>query len=143
MTVPIMRVVAIIAVRNEALYIRRCLDHLQNHGVMFVVIDNESTDSTLDIVNSFKGSGLLEVVSAPFDGAFDLVGQMKLKEEIARGIVADWVIHQDADEVLEPPLSGETLVTALTRVGDAGYNAVNFDEFCFIPFEERQRFEWP
>ena len=136
-----MRVVALIAVRNEALYIRRCLMHLQDNGVDFCVIDNESNDETLAIVQEFSGRGLVNVVSVPYEGHYDWIRLLKVKSELARDIQADWFIHQDADEILEAPDGVTPLRSAIAAVDECGDNVINFDEFVFVPSNERDEFE--
>lgn len=48
------RIVALLAIRNEALYLEKCLDHLYQQGIEVCIIDNGSTDNSLEIAKSFK-----------------------------------------------------------------------------------------
>lgn len=134
-----MKLTAIIAARNEALYIGRCCEHLASQGVSFVVIDNESTDGTKQIAESFRGRGLVDLVTHPYPGFYDWTGLLGRKEQFARDLDSDWFLHLDADEIPEAPRRGERLLDALQAVDASGANAVNFDEFVFVPatFEER------
>lgn len=128
-----MKVVAIIAARNEGRYIGRCCGHLAEQGIDFVVIDNESTDDTRAQAERHAGRGLLHVETYPYAGVYDWVGLLKRKEQIARDTDADWFMHLDADEIPETPVRGERFLDHLARVDDLGYTAVNFDEFVFVP----------
>ncbi len=135
------RLTAIIAVRNEALYLRRCCEHLEHHGIRFAIIDNDSTDDTRDIAESFSGRGLVCVVSHPYPGFYDWTGLLTRKEQLARRLDSDWFIHLDADEIPEPPHRHESWLERLTAVDATGYNAINFDEFVFVPASEGERHE--
>lgn len=136
-----MNVVALIAARNEQLTIGRCCRHLAEQGVRFVVIDNESTDGTRDIAESFRGRGLIDVVSFPYAGHYDWTGLLECKERLARRLDGDWFLHVDADEIPEAEHRGTGLVDGFRAVEEAGYNAVNFDEFTFVPATETERHE--
>ncbi len=136
-----MRIVALLAARNEALYLERCLAHLHSQGVETCVIDNGSTDATEAIARSFVGRGVFRIDSLPYKGFFDLVEQLQCKERLAREIGADWFIHVDADEIREAPAPWRTLREAVTAVDVQGYNAINFDEFVFLPTSDSESFE--
>jgi glycosyltransferase involved in cell wall biosynthesis len=138
-----MRVVALLTVRNEAQFLPRCLSHLAAQGVQACVIDNESTDETRAIAEQFARSGVVtRIVTLPYRGRFELVTQLESQERLSREIDADWFIHHDADEIMEAPSSGQTLQEAIAEVDAQGFNAINFDEFVFVPaqgedFEDR------
>lgn len=136
-----MRVVALLAVRNEALYLERCLAHLRAQGVETCVIDNDSTDATAAIARSFLGRGVFRIDRLPYKGFFDLVEQLQCKERLAREIDADWFLHVDADEIREAPLRWRTLAEAIGAVDAQGSNAINFDEFVFLPTSDSDAFE--
>ncbi|GEM_PF-173386 len=127
------RVVALLAVRNEASYLERCLRHLAGQGVLAYVIDNDSSDNTLEIVRRFEGRGVVGVERYPYPGHYDWQGLLRRKSELAMSLDADWFIHHDADEIRESRRPGETLVQALRRLDGEGFNAVDFDEFVFLP----------
>ncbi len=136
-----MRLTAIIAARNEALYINRCCQHLAAQGIEFAVIDNGSTDDTRAIVESFKGRGLRCVVDHPYPDFYDWTGLLERKEQLARELDSDWFMHLDADEIPEPPQRNQSLISGLTAADSEGYTAVNFDEFVFIPATADERHE--
>ncbi len=50
-----MRGVALLAVYNEEMFLRRCLQHLADQGIESYVIDNGSTDRSPAIAGSFSG----------------------------------------------------------------------------------------
>jgi glycosyltransferase involved in cell wall biosynthesis len=136
-----MRVVAIIAVRNESRYIERCCRHLVEQGIEFAVIDNDSTDDTREIVGRFAGHGLVHLETRAYDGFYDWTALLKRKEELSRQLDADWFMHLDADEIPESPVRGEPLVERLRQVDAEGCSAVNFDEFVFVPTSAAENHE--
>jgi hypothetical protein len=68
---------------------------------------------------------------------FDWSGILKRKQALALELEADWFIHHDADEFRESPWLGITLAEAITRVDQAGWNAVDFAALDFWPVTEQ------
>lgn len=136
-----MRIVALIAARNEELYIGRCLEHLWQNGVQFCLIDNGSTDRTPQIAERFWGRGLIRIVSVEYPGFYDWLGLLRLKQQLAVDLDADWFIHHDADEIMEAPNTNVRLDDAIASADAAGFTAINFDEFVFVPTDECESFE--
>jgi glycosyltransferase involved in cell wall biosynthesis len=136
-----MRIVALLAVRNEELYLARCLRHLFAQGVEVCVIDNDSTDRTRQIAEGFFGRGVFRIEKLPFYGYFDLLAQLRAKEQLAHDIDADWFIHHDADEIREAPAPFKTLRDAINAADAEGYTAIDFDEFVFLPTALDENFE--
>lgn len=135
------RIVALIATRNEELYIGRCLEHLRQNGIESCLVDNSSTDRTVEIAREYLGRGLTRIVPVEYPGFYDWVGLLKLKQQLAMEIDADWFIHHDADEIMESPIPDVRLAEAIASVDAAGCNAINFDEFVFVPTDESESFE--
>ncbi len=131
-----MRIVALLTVRNEERYLKRCLEFLYNEGIEVCVIDNDSTDKTLEIAESFRDKNVFRIEHYPFNGVFELEPLLKMKENLSYEIDADWFIHYDADEIRQAPKRFATLKDAIIEVDKIGYNAINFDEFVFIPTKE-------
>lgn len=73
----VFRIVALLAVRNEALYLARCLEHLYAQGIETCVIDDGSTDDSLKIAKSFIGRGVFRVESRPYNGFYDWTDLLK------------------------------------------------------------------
>lgn len=136
-----MRIVALLGVRNEELYMARCLEHLFQQGVETCVIDNGSTDRTLEIARRFSGRGVFRTEHLPFLGYFDLVGQLRYQEQLASEIDADWFIHHDADEIREAPANLGTLREGIIAADADGYSAIDFEEFVFSPTSLEEQFE--
>lgn len=139
-----MRVVAILASYNEERFIAGCLEHLFRQGVDAYLIDNSSTDRTVEIAEGYLGRGLIGVETLPRVGGVHRWHRiLKRKEELAASLDADWLMHADPDEVRLPPRSNQTLAEALAEVDEQGYNAVNFLEFTFVPTREAPEHDHP
>jgi glycosyltransferase involved in cell wall biosynthesis len=52
----LVEVVAVLAVRNEEVYLGNALRHLKANGIKFAVIDNQSDDDTQSIIQSSEFS---------------------------------------------------------------------------------------
>ncbi len=130
---PKIRIVALLTCRNESLYIRRCLQHPYEQGIETCLIDNKSTDNTVEIAKKFKNKGVFRIVTHPYPGYYDWESILKLKEKLVKEIDADWFMHYDTDEIREAPAPYKTLKEGIIDADRKGYNAINFDEFVFLP----------
>ena len=138
------RVVAILASYNEERFIAGCLEHLFEQGVEAYLIDNCSTDRTVEIAERYLKRGLIDIETLPrTEDVFKQRPIHERKEELAATLEADWFIHVDADEIRLPPRSDRTLAQAFAEVEAQGYNAVNFMEFVFVPTREAPDHDHP
>lgn len=128
-----MRILAIITTYNEARYVRPALDHYVKHGIEVYVLDNESTDGTCDIVAEYLKENVIALEVVTRQGYNDWKAMLCRKEAIADRVRADWYMHADIDEIRLPFDSRQTLPQAVKLVDEAGYNAINFMEFTFVP----------
>ncbi len=138
-----MRVLAIIAAYNEERFIGGCLEHLAAHGVEAYLCDNQSTDRTETIAAAYLGLGLRGIERLPRDGTFRWRQILGRKEALAAELDADWFIHLDADEILLPPRPGQTLLEAFAEADREGYDAIEFQEFTFVPTREEPHHDHP
>ena len=138
-----MRIVALLATYNEARFISSCLEHLCRQDVEVYLIDNDSTDQTVEIARRYLNRGLIGIEILPRAGVFNLRRQLERKEQLCAALDADWFMHVDADEIHVPPDSGRTLAQAFAEVEARGYNAVNFFEFTFLPTQEAPDHDHP
>lgn len=128
-----MKLIALLAIRNEELYISRCLENLIDQGFDVILIDNDSTDKSIKIANKYLGKGLQEILKFPYSGYYEWEKILKYKEQLFRDTDGDWYLHCDADEIHEPSIGYKTIKEELVNIDGQGYNAVNFDEFIFVP----------
>jgi glycosyltransferase involved in cell wall biosynthesis len=132
-----MVVTAVLAIRNEEVYLANCLRHLVRNRINFVIIDNGSSDGSTEILRRREfAANLVDVQELPFVGVFSLSEQLQRKMTIIGALDTDWVVHIDADEVMHSYREGETLNQAFSRLDAEGWNVVNFDEFVFLPIEQ-------
>ena len=137
------RVVAIIAAFNEGDIISAVIGHLVKNGIDVYLIDNHSTDDTVEQAKEWLGRGLLSIESFPdssvgVDGSadkFDWTAILRRKEDLAAELQADWFIHHDADEIREGPWPGVSLKDAIRWVDSSGYNCIDFKVFNFVPVD--------
>lgn len=131
-----MQVVAVLAVRNEEAYIANSLRHLIRNEVQYAIVDNASTDATVTIATSAEfRPHLVAIKQIPFNDAFDMTRLLTEKMAMITRIDADWVMHLDADEIPHSYRPGETLRQTISRIDRQGYNAVDFNEFVFLPVD--------
>lgn len=138
-----LHVVAILATYNEERFIAGCLENLIRQGVDIYLIDNSSTDHTVDIASQYLGRGLINIENFPRSDQYSWRPILERKEQLAATLAADWFIHLDADEMRLPPRSDLTLAGALAQAENQGYNAVNFMEFTFVPTRQSPDHDHP
>jgi hypothetical protein len=140
-----LRVVALLAAYNERRFIEPCLAHLERHGVDAYLIDNCSTDNTVEIAERRLGRNLIGIESFPRGegDVYDWRGLLRRKQELAAELEADWFIHLDPDEIRLPPLGGRTLLESIEAADREGFNAIDFAEFTFVPTREQPDHDHP
>src|SRR6202167_2853041 len=89
----------IVAVRNEARNLPRCLECLRDMGEVYVV-DSQSTDNTVEIARSFGA----KVVQFHYQGGWPKKRQWAMN---TLPLAFDWILLLDADEALTPELAEE------------------------------------
>ena len=102
--------VAIITL-NEEVNIGRTLDSVINVADEIVVVDNGSTDRTLEIARSYGDK--IRIIHEPWRG---FAGQKNFAMEQCTG---DWILSLDADEEVSPELGATIRETAENATVDA------------------------
>ena len=98
-SVALLPVTVIIAARNEARNLPRCLESLRNVGEIYV-IDSQSTDATVQIAHSYGA----HVVQFHYQGGWPKKRQWAME---SLPLAHDWIFLVDADEALTPELADE------------------------------------
>jgi glycosyltransferase involved in cell wall biosynthesis len=135
------RVLAIVPTYNEEDVIALTLRYLIAQGVEVYLLDNWSTDHTLEQASVFLGHGLSAIERYPAQGptpTYELGSILRRVEEIsASSVWADWVVLHDADERRRSPWRGVGLRDALWRVERCGYSCIDHVTLNFWPVDER------
>jgi glycosyltransferase involved in cell wall biosynthesis len=105
----------IVAVRNEAKNLPRCLQALRDVGEVYV-IDSQSTDETVEIARSHGA----QVVQFHYQGGWPKKRQWAMN---TLQIAYDWILLLDADEMLTPELAEEIRSVILNPAID-GYSVL-------------------
>jgi glycosyltransferase involved in cell wall biosynthesis len=95
----ILPITVIVAARNEARNLPRCLESLQDVGEVWV-IDSQSADGTAEIARS-RGA---QVVQFHYKGGWPKKRQWAME---TLPLAYEWILLLDADESLTPELIGE------------------------------------
>jgi len=88
----------VLAVRNEEKNIGRCLDSIKDIADEIVVVDEYSTDKTVEIAKEHGAKVFLE----PHHNIFHITKQGALEKA-----TGEWILQLDADEVVTPELAKE------------------------------------
>jgi GT2 family glycosyltransferase len=130
------KVIALISTYNEADIIASAVRALIQEGLSVYLLDDGSTDATVEAVQPFLDHGLLEIerMDQPASAKrYSLRRVLERKESLAGELDADWFLHTDADEFRESPWEGINLVEGIQRVDELGYNAIDFEVLEFVP----------
>jgi Glycosyl transferase family 2 len=131
-----MNIVALMQTYNQRQFVANCIENLNAQGVSVHVTDNESTDGTVEIAECYLGQGVVGIEQVSREECPDLPAMMRQKERLAETVDADWLIHVEADELHITPDPRGSVGDALRAADEAGFNAVNFIEFTFVPTVE-------
>jgi glycosyltransferase involved in cell wall biosynthesis len=128
---------AILAIHNEAAYLPFLLPALAAQEIDVAIVDNGSTDSSPAIYRQFTGRPVISVTHLPYHGMSSLTERLEAKRQLYARCSHDWLVHHDADEVLEHAEPGRSLREAIEEADAASYTALNFEEFTFLPEPDR------
>jgi hypothetical protein len=132
-------VLAIVTTYNEAGIVAQTVDRLVRGGVRVHVIDNWSTDDTVEIVERFVAPGKVSMERFPAGGPtrhFELQPLLGRVSEVAHASGADWVVHHDCDEIHDSAWRGVSLREGLWAVERWGFNCVDHSVMEFRPIED-------
>jgi glycosyltransferase involved in cell wall biosynthesis len=123
----------IIAARNEAHNLARCLDALRNFEEVYV-IDSHSTDATAEIAADYRA----KVVQFDYRGGWPKKRQWALD---TLPLIYSWVLLLDADEVMTPELEAE-IAHAITNPALDGYRIALEMHFLGRPLRHSDASFW-
>lgn len=132
------RVVALISAYNEEDIIVPCLQYLIKQGLEVYLIDNWSSDSTVELASELLGKGLLAIEKFPQDRPpshyvwKDILSRI---EQLTEEIKADWFLFQDVDEIRTSPWPGLSLRDAILKVDREGFNSIDHTVVTFYPVD--------
>lgn len=92
-----------IAVFNEEKNIINCLDSVGDWADEIIVVDGESTDNTVELINKFSKAKVIITSNKPM---FHINKNMAIE-----ACSSDWILFLDADEIVSNELKKEILAT--------------------------------
>ncbi len=102
-TIPAMKLVMTLVVRNEADIVGANLDYHLAQGVDFVIVtDHGSKDGTSEILREYERMGVAQVIRDEEEGHHQSRRVTRMVELARVEHGADWVINNDADEFWWP-----------------------------------------
>jgi len=132
------RVVAFMTIYNEEDIVLESVNRLIRGGVEVYVIDNWSTDNSINLIEHLLGKGVIGIEQFPIGGAtgtYDWRALLERVETLSNQTVADWFIHHDVDEIRESPWLETPLRDAIYHVDNLGFNAIDHTVINFEPID--------
>ncbi|MCX7909467.1 MAG: glycosyltransferase, partial [Ignavibacteria bacterium] len=134
------KILAILSAYNEEDIILTTIKDLIENGIDVYLIDDNSSDNTIEIARQFLGKGLINIERFNSNATdfernkynWELI--LKRKIEIANELNYNWYIHGDADEFFESPWLNLNLKEAFYLVDSLGYNTICFKLYNFRPY---------
>jgi len=124
---------ALIAARNERPYLEVLLPRLAAQAIDVAILDHGSTDGSLGLYEQLRGAPVVAVEHLADTGVFSLSAQLLAKQQLAAALPHSWLVHHDADELLHHRDGRGNLRHCIEEAAAAGANAINFEEFVFLP----------
>ncbi len=126
-----MRLLLTLLCRNEADIVRSTVEFHLAQGVDFIIAtDNNSTDTTAQILSSYVKKGCLRLLHEPEHTHDQATWVTRMAALAMEDYGADWIIHCDADEFWWPQSS--SLKQELATVSDDIF-ALSINRYNFLP----------
>jgi len=118
-----MKLVAQIRVKDGILTIEECLNKLSDLVDEIVIVDNGSTDGTLEIYKKFP-----KIVDIAHTQGFDEGRDKRLELEMSKKRNPDWILWVDQDEIFEKSLKREDLEKYMQnpKINEVKFRMFNF-----------------
>lgn len=132
------RVCAIISFYNEEDILEESILSLIENEIDVYLINNNSTDGSNEIAQSYLGRGVVGIENIIFtddhgNEIYNWTEILKRKQLLAHSLDYDWFIHADADEQRIGPWEDLNLRESIERVEKQGFAQINFKVFNFRP----------
>jgi len=137
-TPPQVRVAAILTAYNEADIILPSCRRLLEQGIDVYVLENWSSDGTYELLKQLESDphfiGCERFPAKPTD-SFEWRHMLERITDVSRNLDAEWIIHQDVDEIKLSPWPEINLKEAITQVDRMGFNAINHTVIEYFPVD--------
>lgn len=120
---------------NESRHVRSLLSFYAEAGLDVIYLDDGSSDETVDLVMDHLGGPVVAVYASERSDDFSMVRVLEAKEAVMRQLPHRWAMHSDMDEY-RLGVGGGSLMEASMVAERMGANALNFQEYTFIPVAE-------
>lgn len=110
--------------KNEEKRLAHCLDHVKGWADEIVIIDDESTDRTVEIARGYTPKVFVHKSNDNHDGQWNL-GSEKAASE--------WILHIDADEIVTPALKTAIDKALANTDGVNGFDLLRLNFFLGRP----------
>lgn len=133
------RLIMTLLVKNEADKLEQNLLFHHEMGVDgFIVTNNNSSDTTPDILRRYKEKGwILEIIDEPSTGYEQKLWVDRMVVMAIKKYHADWIINADADELWYAP-SG----CLKTELAECRSRIMKCEAHCMMPEEDKPFTEW-
>lgn len=136
-----MKVSVVIPVYNEEKYIKNCLDSLTKQVEKpdeIIVVDNNSTDKTIELVKKFKNIKIIKETIQGMTPARNAGFNQSKYEIIAKcdadsTLSADWIKNIKDDFSRDPSIAAVSMPIKLNDIGFVGRSTIPFYIYMFIP----------
>lgn len=128
-----LRITAIIPTFNEEDIIYHTIKHLVGQDISVCILDNESTDNTVEIARRIPN---VQVRTVSSDGLFNEKILQDSIREVTALVDTDWIIKNDADEFIESPWKGVSLRQGIELVDKAGKCCIGVVSYVFYPMSD-------
>ncbi len=132
-------VTAIISVFNEEDIVVQSIKKILEQGVKVYIIDNGSTDKTLELVKEIKHEGIVGIEKLHDDSSNfnEWESILRRKQEISKELGLGWYINTDIDEIRTTPWANVNLKNGIYFVDKEGFNAIDFSIITFHPTDNK------
>lgn len=134
-----MKILAFIPLFNEEDIIYSTINYLINQGIYIYILDNWSTDSSIDIIKSFSSNHIINIEKNPNkirkEIQWDLEATSDKICKLSKKLDFDWFLWHDADEYFQGIWKGQNLKESIMTVENGNYNAISFNLLSFYPID--------